>query len=98
MKATFDAVRLGLEHRQNMSLVQALGTRLTCVSGCLWVTQYRDTRDIVLAAGESFVLDRPGVAVIQAIRPSSLVIRDAGCSGAVTPQAFAIAHVEPRAC
>jgi hypothetical protein len=49
----------------------------------------------VLAAGESFVLDRSGVAVIQAIRPSTLVIREAISNGAV-PQAFAVARVAPQ--
>lgn len=95
MRMTLNEVKLGLERRQNMSLVQAVGTRITCVSGCLWVTQYRDTRDVVLAAGESFVLDRSGVAVIQAIRPSTLVIREAISSSAM-PQAFALARMAPQ--
>ena len=95
MRMSLNEVKLGLERRQNMSLVQAVGTRITCVSGCLWLTQHRDARDIVLAAGESFVLDRPGVAVIEAIRPSTLAIREAISSSAV-PQAVAVAHVAPQ--
>ena len=95
MRMTLNEVKLGLERRQNMSLVQAAGTRITCVSGCLWLTQYRDARDVVLAAGEFFVLDRSGVAVIQAIRPSTLVIREAISSSAM-PQAFALARTAPQ--
>lgn len=34
--------------------------------GALWITQERDTRDVMLQAGDSFRLDRDGAALISA--------------------------------
>ena len=46
---------------------QALGHRVECVSGTLWVTQDGDPRDIVLGPGESFAFDHRGDALISAL-------------------------------
>jgi hypothetical protein len=91
MKTALNDVKLTLERRQTMNVASAAGTRITCASGILWVTQHRDARDVLLDAGDSFVLDRPGAAVIQALRPSTLFIREA-ISGSTIPQAFAVAR------
>ena len=45
---------------------RALGRRIECVTGSLWVTQDGDPRDIVLAPGESFTFDQRGDALISA--------------------------------
>lgn len=37
-----------------------------CCAGTIWITQEGDPRDIFLAAGERFTLDRPGLALISA--------------------------------
>ncbi len=50
-----------------LALAHGAGRRVACLAGALWVTQDCDTRDIVLEAGESFVLDRPGTAALQAL-------------------------------
>ena len=42
------------------------GVAVTCVDGAIWVTQAHDPRDVVLENGESFVLDRPGLALVSA--------------------------------
>ena len=34
--------------------------------GALWITQERDTRDVMLETGDTFRLDRDGVALISA--------------------------------
>jgi hypothetical protein len=34
--------------------------------GSVWITQECDTRDVMLASGESFRLDRDGTALIEA--------------------------------
>jgi hypothetical protein len=36
------------------------GFTVECLDGAVWITQSSDPRDIVLKAGESFVLDKPG--------------------------------------
>ena len=42
------------------------GYAVACLAGTLWITQSNDPRDIVLEAGESFVLDKPGLALVNA--------------------------------
>ena len=49
-----------LERRQNLTLRDALGWTVHAVTGEVWITQDWDTRDVVLEAGQSFVIDRPG--------------------------------------
>lgn len=42
--------------------------------GSLWLTQERDQRDIVIAAGQSFRLDRQGSCVLEATKPSAIAL------------------------
>jgi len=43
------------------------GLRIASVRGTLWITQQDDTRDWVLAAGESLALERSGTVLVNAI-------------------------------
>src|SRR5215470_12344071 len=40
------------------------GFAIECLEGAVWITQSNDRRDIVLRSGESFVLDKPGLALV----------------------------------
>jgi hypothetical protein len=40
------------------------GFTVECLEGAVWITQSGDPRDIVLRAGQSFVLDKPGLALV----------------------------------
>jgi hypothetical protein len=40
------------------------GFAVECLEGAVWITQSNDPRDIVLYAGESFVLDKGGLALV----------------------------------
>ena len=40
------------------------GFTVECLEGAVWITQSNDPRDIVLKSGQSFVLDRPGLALV----------------------------------
>ena len=53
------------------------GLRLRVAAGTVWLTQLRDGRDVVLREGESFVIDRPGRTVVQALGPSELALNAA---------------------
>ena len=48
------------------------GLRLKVAAGTVWLTQQDDRRDVVLRAGECFVIDRPGRTVVQALDPAAL--------------------------
>lgn len=65
-----------LARRQELQLVDAAGNTVTCLRGGLWITQHHDTRDIVLGPGESFVFDRPGLAIVRATAESLLGIAE----------------------
>jgi len=49
---------------------KAIGQMIRCLSGTLWVTQEGDTRDLLLSAGEVFVIETTGVVVVQAFAPA----------------------------
>jgi hypothetical protein len=50
------------------------GLMISCIRGPTWVTQEGDPRDIVLASGESVVLDRRGVAVVYAFQDALITV------------------------
>jgi Protein of unknown function (DUF2917) len=53
------------------------GLRLRVDAGSVWLTQQGDGRDVVLHEGESFVIDRPGRTVVQALGPAELALNAA---------------------
>jgi hypothetical protein len=59
------AAELCLERGQTVNLSNARDTHVECESGVLWLTQYDDRNDVVLKAGESFVVDHDGLSIVQ---------------------------------
>jgi uncharacterized protein YjiS (DUF1127 family) len=57
-----------------LAVQDALGRRIAVVKGTAWITQDSDRRDTIVEAGEEFVLDRPGGALIQALGSPALVV------------------------
>jgi hypothetical protein len=55
-----------------------VGRTLVVFDGLLWITQARDPRDIFIGAGQAFTLDRPGVALVEAVVDTLLCIVDSG--------------------
>ncbi len=47
---------------------------LLCLQGELWITQEGDGRDYLLAAGQMFIVTRPGLVVVQALQPARVQI------------------------
>jgi hypothetical protein len=62
------------------------GLSVTAIRGSVWITQDRDLRDIILSPGQSFVLDRNGVALVFAFRDAVIMV---GQPGRVTPAGHA---------
>lgn len=66
---------LYLAARELLDIHDGQGLAVTCLEGVLWVTQSNDPRDVVIKTGQSFVLDRPGLALVCApIGPAAVVI------------------------
>ncbi len=56
-----------IEPGHSISIVDGEGTEVQGLEGAVWITQADDLRDIVLLAGETFTLDRPGLALLVAL-------------------------------
>jgi hypothetical protein len=54
------------------------GLQITAVDGTVWLTQARDQRDVILTRGQSFILDRKGLAVVYALKDAAIVVGPAG--------------------
>jgi hypothetical protein len=75
-----------LRAREVLDIRNGQGLVVRCLCGSLWITQDGDTDDVVLKAGECFVLDRRGLALVSApIGPATVVVekasRGAPCAG-----------------
>lgn len=57
---------------ETLEILDGTGTALRIARGIVWITMERDTRDIVLAAGDTLVIDRPGLTLIAAQAPTTL--------------------------
>ena len=55
-----------LEPGELVQLDGARGTTLRVTRGTLWVTLENDLRDVVLSAGDSFMVDRGGLTIVEA--------------------------------
>jgi hypothetical protein len=74
MLASLDLEPISLSPRSIHRIENARGTQVTCVSGVIWVTQERDQRDTVLTPGQSFVLDRPGLGIVFALKGATITV------------------------
>ena len=54
------------------------GFAVTCLRGNVWITQDRDLRDVVLSPGQSFVLDRNGLALAFAFKDATILVGQPG--------------------
>lgn len=67
---TFD-----IRPRDPVMLEHAVGARITVLSGEAWITQYGDSRDIILKPGESFAVDRPACLVMTGVGEARVVLQ-----------------------
>ena len=68
-------LELNLQAGEILQVHDDPGLQVNCVSGVLWITQADDASDTVLHGGESFVLDRPGLALVSAMSPAHVAVR-----------------------
>jgi quercetin dioxygenase-like cupin family protein len=75
MKIDLTQANIRLEPRRELSLADADGVEITCLSGAVWMTMEGDPRDIVLTAGDSHTVRRNGVTLVNALESSLLHVR-----------------------
>lgn len=75
MNVQVSNAEISLGTSQFLTLSEAQGVRIECRAGSLWLTQTGDQRDVVLASGQGFTLDRPGQALIYAAAPATVAIQ-----------------------
>ena len=85
MKPVLDIKPVRVGARSVHRIDDGKGLQVTVLGGVVWLTQAKDARDVILAAGQSFVLDRNGCAVAYALKEASIVIGPAGHIAAATP-------------
>ena len=80
MEIRLERTALKLAERDTISIVDGKGARIAVIGGTAWVTQERDLRDVMLRPGQSFILDRNGTAIVEALTESEVVLdAPSGC-------------------
>jgi hypothetical protein len=74
MLAPLTLKSVALPARSVHRIDNAKGIRVACVRGATWITQQSDPRDLIVAAGQSIVLDRPGLAVVYAFKDAVITV------------------------
>ena len=67
-----------LKAREILPIEDGAGLEVKCLRGTLWITQSGDREDRILDSGESFMLDRPGLSLVNALLDPALVIVQRG--------------------
>lgn len=87
MKPVLDIKPVRMAARAVHCIEGGKGLQITAVAGAVWLTQDGDLRDVVLTKGQSFILDRPGRAVVYALKDAAIVV---GPAGHITAAQFAV--------
>ena len=74
MKLELEQDGLCLKPKQLLKVRDGGGHTVVCQSGALWLTQHGDPRDVYLGPGESFLLDRNGLTLVQALERTTVSI------------------------
>ena len=71
------ATDISLAHGGLHAVTRFRGGRIECTEGAVWLTHDGDCRDVVLAAGQSHMVDRDSRLVIYALSSSAVRIASA---------------------
>jgi hypothetical protein len=77
MAATLHTELSRLGSGEILKIHDGRGRTLAVFKGLVWVTQDGDPRDAFIAKGETFTLDRPGLAIVEALSDTRLAVIEA---------------------
>ena len=64
----------GVPKRETVAIDRPQGRRITCIAGCVWLTQDNDPRDIVLEPGDSHLCAGNGRLLVFGLQRSSIAV------------------------
>jgi DUF2917 family protein len=70
MQIGLTQAKISLGASRGISLEDAAGVEVECLTGSVWLTMEGDSRDIIVAPGDAYAIDRNGLTLINAIEPS----------------------------
>ena len=85
-----------LQDQEVLRLRDAMGARVQCLRGALWVTQHRDPEDHFIGPGGALTLDRPGLALIHAMAPAEVVLSESAPRADRSPRAVRVLRAAGR--
>jgi hypothetical protein len=74
MASTLHATLSRLDAGEFLKIHDGGGQTLAVFDGLVWITQDGDPRDAFITRGETFTLDRPGLAIVQALTETRLAV------------------------
>src|SRR5574337_303127 len=77
MDVRTEITRLSLGAGETMVLDQTRGVEVIGHKGCVWLTRYGDSRDVVLGPGQSITLGNASDVVITSARGAEFILRSA---------------------
>src|SRR4051794_41916728 len=67
-----NAATVHLAHGESLALPDIQGTALMVTRGTVWITQENDTKDVILNAGDLWMVDHEGLTIIEAQNDASM--------------------------
>lgn len=89
MDRTLDRAATRLGRGSLMRLAGGRGLAVFVLRGQLWATQLGDRRDHIVGRGQLLALDRPGLALLEALEDTILLVVDAAAPAALVASASA---------
>jgi Protein of unknown function (DUF2917) len=65
-------MRFDLQRGRFLRVMDGAGSKVTAHAGSVWVTEEDSERDVVLRAGQSLRLRRPGLALVEAFSDAAI--------------------------